>query len=331
MYTVTQSDWEDFIGQNPSCHLLQTSQWGEFKAQFGWQPVRIIAGHSGAQILFRRLPLGYSIAYIPKGPVGEITPTLLTEIEEICVDQKAIIIYVEPDAWEEDFDASQLIEGGFRESRISIQPRRTIVIELDGDEEIWLERMKQKTRYNIRLAKKKNVEVNSSKDVDTFIRLMKITGTRNMFSVHNEAYYRTAYDIFSSSGNCELLIAYYQQKPLAALMVFYQGVRAWYFYGASSNLERNRMANYLLQFEAMRWAKMKGCKLYDLWGIPDYDEEQLEAQFTSRNDGLWSVYRFKRGFGGLIKRSAGVYEKVIHPIPYTIYAAMLRLRKWDAA
>jgi len=89
------------------------------------------------------------------------------------VDQKAIIIYVEPDAWEEDFDASQLIEGGFRESRISIQPRRTIVIELDGDEDIWLERMKQKTRYNIRLAKKKNVEVNSSKDVDTFIHLMK--------------------------------------------------------------------------------------------------------------------------------------------------------------
>ena len=96
-------------------------------------------------------------------------------------------------------------------------------------------------------------------------------------------------------------MAEYEGRPLAGLMVFARGSRSWYFYGASNDEERNRMPTYLLQWEAMRWAKARGCSEYDLWGIPDADEEALEAGFASRSDGLWGVYRFKRGFGGTIK------------------------------
>ena len=102
-------------------------------------------------------------------------------------------------------------------------------------------------------------------------------------------------------------------------MVFYQGWRAWYFYGASSDEERNRMPAYLLQWEAMRWARLHGCREYDLWGVPDEDESVLEANFTGRSDGLWGVYRFKRGFGGKLARSVGAWRRVYNPALYRLY------------
>ncbi len=95
-----------------------------------------------------------------------------------------------------------------------------------------------------------------------------------------------------------LLLAEYEGRPLAALMVFALGRRAYYLYGASTDEERNRMPTYLLQWRAMQWARARGCLEYDLWGVPDEDEQTLEAQFETRRDGLWGVYRFKRGSAG---------------------------------
>jgi lipid II:glycine glycyltransferase (peptidoglycan interpeptide bridge formation enzyme) len=123
-----------------------------------------------------------------------------------------------------------------------------------------------------------------------------------------------------------LLQAEYDHQPLAAVMVFARGNRSWYFYGASSNLERNRMPAYLVQWEAMRWAASRGCTVYDLWGIPDLPEEKLEAGFTEKEEGLWSVYRFKRGFGGSIQRSVGAWVRVYHPLLYRLYQVIAQRR-----
>jgi lipid II:glycine glycyltransferase (peptidoglycan interpeptide bridge formation enzyme) len=117
----------------------------------------------------------------------------------------------------------------------------------------------------------------------------------------------------------ELLVAEFESKPLAALMVFALGRRAYYLYGASTDEERNLMPTYLLQWRAMQWAKERGCTEYDLWGVPDVDEATLEAQFESRHDGLWGVYRFKRGFGGEVKRAMQALDKVYMPLLYKVY------------
>lgn len=331
MNTVSRQEWDVFLRNYPNAHILQTSAWGEFKARFGWQPLRVIAGQDGAQILLRRLPLGLSIAYIPKGPLGVFSDELSVKVEAACKAGNAMVLHIEPDAWESAFDARGLVSRGFVKSQMAIQPQRTITVSLDESEEKWLERMKQKTRYNIRLAQKKEVEVRISSDVGLFNRLMKVTGERNVFGIHHDSYYQAVYDEFFPSGACQLLVAYTRQTPLAALMLFTRGERAWYFYGASSDVERNRMPTYLLQFEAMKMAKQKGCRVYDLWGIPDFEEQELEDKFLSRSDGLWSVYRFKRGFGGEVRKSAACYEKVFRTIPHTLVQAIYRLRKRDWA
>jgi lipid II:glycine glycyltransferase (peptidoglycan interpeptide bridge formation enzyme) len=186
--------------------------------------------------------------------------------------------------------------------------------------------MKQKTRYNIRLAGKKGVTVRPWDDLSAFHDMMLVTGDRDGFGVHSEKYYRRAYELLHAKGMCEILLAEYEGKHLAALFVARHGNRAYYLYGASTDEERNRMPTYLLQWEAMRWAKARGCEEYDLWGVPDEDEETLETNFESRHDGLWGVYRFKRGFGGQLKRAAQALDRVYNPLLYRVYLQTLRKR-----
>jgi lipid II:glycine glycyltransferase (peptidoglycan interpeptide bridge formation enzyme) len=188
--------------------------------------------------------------------------------------------------------------------------------------------MKQKTRYNIRLAEKKEIHIVPSTNIEKFHEMMVVTGKRDGISAHAQAYYQRAYDLFHAEGKCELFFANYEDKPIASIMVFAQEKMAWYMYGASTEVERNRMPTYLLQWEAIRWAKAKGCEWYDLWGIPDMDEEELESSFTRKqsHEGLWGVYRFKRGFGGKVMRSSGAWDRIYFPVIYRIYSQISKLR-----
>ena len=325
------NEWDNFMENFPDAHILQTSSWGNLKSEYGWSVFRICDGESGAELLLRNLPLGFTIGYIPKGPLGPNWQSVLKYAIDICQQKKAIVLYVEPDLWLEDSEPNVYKLKGFTESTLSIQPKRTIVINLTGTENDWLQRMKQKTRYNIRLATKKDVTVERSNDIGTFNQLMSVTSQRDEFGVHESSYYRDVFNLFSEKKQCELLIANYSNIPLAALIMLFQGRHAWYFYGASNNQERNRMPTYLLQWEAMRSAAARGCLTYDLWGVPDFEEDYLEEKFMQREDGLWGVYRFKRGFGGELKRSAGVFEKPINQPVFNAYKHLLKFRKRNLA
>jgi len=319
MNMISANEWEKTLDQFSHVHVLQTAAWGGVKGRFGWYARYVAIPRAGAQILFRKLPLGFTIAYIPKGPVGQDWDALWPEVDEICRKERAIFLKLEPDLWQEQASEVRHLFSEFIGDRPTIQPRRTIMVELAGDPETWLERMNQKHRYNIRLAIKKEVVVQPSADIATFYQLMQTTGQRDAFGVHSQQYYQSVYDHFSPTDRCVLLMATYQGTALAGLIALRQGERAWYFYGASNNQERQRMPAYLLQFEAMKWAKQHGCSEYDLWGVPDEDEARLEAEFETCNDGLWGVYRFKRGFGGEVKRSVAALERVFIPALYWLY------------
>ena len=317
MTEVTLSEWNHFLTKFPNAHLLQMGEWGELKNNFGWEPVRGISVDVGSHIFIRKLPQGFKIAYIPKVPRDQFWQ----EVDSICKKNRAVFLKIEPDMWEDATTISQLPITNYqlRTSPHNIQPPRTIIVDINASEEDILARMKPKCRYNIRLAEKKGVTVRTWDDVSAFHEMMIVTGGRDGFGVHSKEYYQRAYELFHPKGTCELLLAEYEGKPLTSLMVFANGKRAWYVYGASNNEERNRMPTYLLQWEAIRWAKARGCEEYDLWGVPDENEETLEAQFESRHDGLWGVYRFKRGFGGQIKRAAQALDRVYNPFLYWLY------------
>jgi lipid II:glycine glycyltransferase (peptidoglycan interpeptide bridge formation enzyme) len=332
MSIVSLSDWNQFLSMHPNAHLLQVGDWGELKAAFGWKPVRVRRGTAGVQILFRTLPLGFTIGYIPKAPVltqqFAFDQEVWREIDLVCKKNRAIFLKLEPDLWQ-DAESNHLpiTNYEFRTSPHNIQPPRTIVVDIRNSEEQILARMKQKTRYNIRLAEKKGVRVRVWDDIESFHKMMILTGRRDGFGVHSREYYRRAYDLLQPKQMGELLLAEYEGKSLAALFIARYGNRAYYLYGASTDEERNRMPTYLLQWEAMRWAKARGCEEYDLWGVPDEEETTLEANFEARHDGLWGVYRFKRGFGGQLRRAAQAMDKVYNPLLYWAYVRFIGNRE----
>ncbi len=314
-------------------HLLQSPCWGALKSQFGWtrHEVLLTDRRIPAQILFRSLPAGLKLAYVPKGPpVDWHDPhqrqQALRELPLLARRRGVLFLKVEPDALPAASLQTAFREAGFVPAR-PVQPVNTIVLDITPPEEAILAAMKSKTRYNIRLAARKGVQVRegTADDLPTFFRLVQITARRDGFAVHTPDYYRTAYHAFPPE-NRALLLATFRGEPLAALMVFAWGEQAYYLYGASSNEHRDKMPTYLLQWEAIRWARGRGCRRYDLWGIPDAPPDQLEAEFLHRRDGLWGVYRFKRGFGGQVVRSIGAFDYVYHPRLYALFTKLLERR-----
>ncbi len=208
-----------------------------------------------------------------------------------------------------------------------IQPHNTLVVDLQGSEEDVFNRMKPKTRYNIRLAGRKEVVVQPSNDIENFYRVMGVTSQREAFHVHSLEYYRRAYELFYPKGMCELFVADFQGQTLAAVMVFAFGKSAYYFYGASADVERNRKPTYPLQWEAIRWAHGKGCTEYDMWGIPDEATDVDDDEAEAREDGLVGSLPFQAGLWRLDQKgSADPGPGLQSPALQTLPVAFLRFR-----
>lgn len=342
---VAPADWDRFVAGHPAAHVLQLCAWGALKSQFGWADERVGLAErgelvAGAQVLYRRLPPGLGrLAYVPKGPLMDWadagqTAALLAALDRAARSRGAVALTVEPDLPDEPLHRERLRALGFRPSPFeSVQPRRTLVVDIAPAEEAILAAMKSKTRYNVRLAARRGVTVRQggAADLPAFYALTAATAERDSFGVHPPAYYEEAYRLFAPQGRALLLLAEVEGQPVAAVMIFALPPRSWYFYGASGNAHREKMPTYLLQWEAMRWAKSLGCTAYDLWGVPDADADELEAGFTTRRDGLWPVYRFKRGFGGRLVRSVGAWERVYAPLRHRLltfgYSVMAAWRR----
>jgi len=316
MTLLSSAQWDDYLsGSHPDAHVLQSSAWGELKADFGWQPLRVKIGEVGAQVLFRRLPLGLTVAYIPKGPVGSDWKALLPELEQICRQKHAVFLRVEPDAWEDTAAVLAARLPGFQAAQ-PVQPRRTILIDLRGSEADWLARMKQKTRYNIRLAQKKGATIRRPllDELPLLYHMYAETSLRDGFVIRDQAYYLDVWRSFMARGMAEALLAEVEGTPVAGLVWFRFGDTAYYLYGMSREMHRDKMPNYLLQWEAMRSARAAGCSRYDLWGAPDVFDQ---------SDGMWGVFRFKEGLGGVVTRSLGAYDFPARLLIYKLYTRAL--------
>ncbi|MBN1484455.1 MAG: peptidoglycan bridge formation glycyltransferase FemA/FemB family protein [Chloroflexia bacterium] len=326
-----RADWDRFVAGHPQGHLLQSFAWGELKNAFGWEPLRLALLRQGqiqaaAQVLFRRLPL-VSLAYVPRGPLLDwqdraVTAAMLQAIAKAARSRRGIFLKIEPNRPDEPALHERLRGLGLRVGRC-VQPRSSMLVDLRGSEEDLLASFKSKTRYNVRLAGRRGVTVRTAQspaDVNLFYEMLRETATRDAFGVHNQSYYQDFYRLFNQAGHGTLLFAEHQGQILAALWAAACGPEAIYMYGASRSEGQRHMPTYLLQWEAIRWAREQGCSRYDLWGIPDsiaqgQDERETLNEKNVR-DGLWGVYRFKQGFGGEMVRTVGAYD---HPYQRGLY------------
>jgi len=357
---VESNIWNSIISKLPNPHFLQTYEWGQVKAKYGWEPLyavwtddkfEVISEQSlvpdncvaAALILKRQIirngfAARLSVLYSPKGPLLDWTnealrTRVLSDLQVYAKKQGAIFLKVDPDVVlgtgvpdsEDDVldtngqaVVSELKRKGWRYSSDQIQFKNTVLIDLNPSEEELLVSMKQKTRYNVRLAGKKGVllRIGTLDDLGMLYKMYAETSVRDGFAIRDEGYYKSVWESFmcSSTPTCEPLIAEVDGEPVAAIFVFYFAGRTYYVYGMSRRVHREKMPTYLLQWDAMKRAKAKGCKVYDLWGAPEVFDE---------SDSMWGVYRFKEGLGGKVVRTLGAWDFAPSPLWYKLYSEII--------
>lgn len=214
-----------------------------------------------------------------------------------------------------------------KKTQTDIQPPDTVLLDLSKSEEDLLSAMKSKWRYNIHLADKKGVQVKAftandegfENAIDIFYDLYKTTAKRDGIAIHSKEYYK---DLLSLSKTVKdapivtLWLATHEDDNLASIITLFSKKEAVYLYGASSNVKRNLMPAYLLQWSAIKKAKEYGSASYDFYGMPPTDDEHHP---------MYGLYRFKTGFGGTIIHRPGSVDVPLSGV-YKMYTLAERFR-----
>jgi lipid II:glycine glycyltransferase (peptidoglycan interpeptide bridge formation enzyme) len=331
--------WDGFVDRHPQGSLLQRSGWGELKGEFGWQARRLaVLGADGeplaGALLLLRSRYGVSVAYTPRGPLlsGEpaVDQLLLAGLQRIARRARAVLLRLEPNLAEGDAQADivhtwMLLQGLAPVS--TIQPRSSILVDLRPPEAALLAACSKGHRADIKRAERSGVQVRAGdeRDLAVFHAIMRATGERAGFSVHSEAYYRSAWLRFAPRSR--LLLAELGGRVVAAHMVFADARTGLYLYSGADDAGLKSGANHLLEWHALRWAKDLGCERYDLWGVPDAlgqaalapdDATRAALEEAAKGDPLIGVYRFKKGFGGRLVRFLPAYDQVLIPPLYRL-------------
>lgn len=339
-----RSAWRATLANLPAAHVLQSWEWGAVKGQTEWVAERILLEKGAAMQFLYRQPLPYiplRIGYVPKGPVLDWEDATLVEralaaIESHGRQRRCILVKIDPDVLESSRAGESLLRTlkrrGWLYSNEQIQFKNTGVSNLRPSDEEMLAGMKQKTRYNVRVAEKRGIRVREGTDADleNFYTLYAETGARDGFLIRPLEYYRTTWETFlqaqseadSPTGGALLLAEHPEESaPVAGIFLMRNGETAWYFYGASSDRRRRDMPNYLLQWEAMRWAKAQGCTRYDWWGAPTTPGDP--------DDSMQGVWGFKEGFGAQLLEHVGAWDYPVNGPLYRAYQELLpRVLNW---
>lgn len=336
-----KQEYTDFLKGHERCNFQQSIEWANVKTS--WEKYLLFERDEKENligtILFwvRKLPVFGKLAYISRGPTIsesklEYFPKMIEELKDFCKKNKIFAVIFEPDvkasnkAFRESFEKVGFeIHGENKEFADQINPCYVFRLNLkDKTMDELLKEAHSKTRYNIRYAKRKGIEVYEGKkeDLHIFYDILETTGQRDEFSIHSQEYYEKVLNSFDDE-NIKLIFAKHEEDILSGLILITYGNKAWYLYGASSNVKRNLMPNYLMQWEAIEYSKNKGCEIYDFMGTPGLDENDPEH----KKHPDYGLYRFKKGFNAEFTEFMGQLILKINPLKTNLYKVAERIYK----
>lgn len=294
----------------PENNLFQSLNWIAFQEEYGRKTVWFGDSYG---IVFD-LPLGKKFVWVQKGP--QKMPNFKKIAKKL--PQGTVFVRFEP---KEKPNTQKRIKEVKRGSLLSGQssPRASLFLDINKSEEEILAQMKPKTRYNIRLAERKGLEVKMLDNVDILYDLLQKTAQRkNSFFPHRKKYYTRMINNLAKRDVAHIFVAEKDGDFLAAILVAFFGDVAIYLHGGFDEKKKNLMAPYLCHWEAIKCAHQKGCKYYDLWGISENNDP---------HDPWTGITRFKAGFGGEKVFFAGSYDFIVSPFWYNLFSVAAKLRK----
>jgi peptidoglycan pentaglycine glycine transferase (the first glycine) len=325
-----KAKWDEFLLASRSGSFMQSWEWGELQASFGLPIWRLVVEDDSnfmgiAFVLLREVSFGRCWLYMPHGPVFNNDPKvwrlLNDKVREIGSEKKAIFLRCDPLLETDNGSDTLLTQSGWQKSEREVQPKHTLLLDLDKPEEDLLSAMHKKTRYNIRLAKKKGVEINlksGEEGIDAFLKLTEDVEGRGSFRYHPKKYYQAMQEVLGPKDMLHCAVAKTGNEVLAAHLLVNFGEVVTYTHGASSSSKREMMAPHLLQWESIKWAKNNGYTKYDFFGV---------AENGSTSDHPWAgITRFKTGFGGKRVDYLGAYDLVLDSAFYAIFNVARRMK-----
>jgi lipid II:glycine glycyltransferase (peptidoglycan interpeptide bridge formation enzyme) len=328
-----REQWNRFVESAATGYITQTYEWGELGNHLGDEMVRLGALEGdelrGAMVVMiaRMAPLGRRYLYVPRGPVVDdpdapALAALVAEGRRLARRMGAFMLKVEPNVPDGDPRwLAALARLGFRRNPFATHPRRSWVVDVQPSEEQLLADMKMTWRQNIRAAPRKGVvvrEATSAEDMAAWYQLYQETAARDGFFIHPQAYYADVLELYRRRGAAVQFLAEHEGTAIAGLIVARCGPVATSMFSASSNQQRQRRPNHLLQWTGMRWAKAQGCALYDFRAI-------AEALEPTEPD--YSLYTYKEGFGGYSVLTLEGHDLPLNAPLYWAYRRSLALKR----
>ncbi len=278
-------------------------------------------------VVRQKLPFGLCWLSIARGPVGVVWQALWAEILQLAKREKAVFVRVElPHNSPLEHDPGFSAKAGWRPAHAHHYPDWTLELDLKLSLEEILAQMKQKGRYNIKVAEKSEVTIRAARraeDVAEFYKILQSTGGRDGFGIHAEAYYQALVKAGHEGKWGTLYVAEKKGEGgtvmVAGIFVTFYGDTATYYYGASAHQFRAMMSPYLLQWTAIQEAKRRGCEWYDFLGVAPPEESP---------DHPWKgITEFKEKFGGVRIKYPGAKEFVVRPLWYAVMRWVKKLRR----
>lgn len=327
-------EMEAFVSSHPLGGFTQSVNWQKVKNNWGYEAVVSRApdgGIAGAvSVLIQKVPMvGTSFLYAPRGPVcdlhdKQVLADLKAGIDELARKYNAHEFKMDPDVLMSDTDFIAIAKSmGFSHSFgpdgfEGIQARFNYRLYLEGrNEEELLANLTQGTRRKVRIAMRKGVEVRpvGQEYLDDFVRIMQITGQRDGFNVRPSTYFARMLDALGE--NVRLYMGFYENQPVCGAITTNYAGKCCYVYGASDNVHRDVMPNYLMQWEMIKWAIETKCTVYDFQGI--------SGDFTEGSH-MYGLYQFKRGFNGQVDELAGEFSYIYQPLKKKLVDGAVELR-----
>jgi lipid II:glycine glycyltransferase (peptidoglycan interpeptide bridge formation enzyme) len=320
--------------------FLQSWGWGALKESRGRQVFRFAEDKGNsffrAQIIKKHLWKNKSFFYCPRGPVGlekkrgtsDVLKKFIKSASKQAKKVDACFLraelpyesdkpHIEPPAF--------LEKQGFLKAPRSHQPVDTLVKDISGSSEEILAGFKSKTRYNIRLAKRKGVKIRRLKreeEFEDFYALLKNLSQAKDFGILKKEHYKNLFELSREkkdrNGLQIVFLGAFHEKNLigAVIGVCFHG-RGYYLHGANDYEKRELMGSYLLQWALINELKKLGAKSYDLWGV--IREEKFSSKEAYKQDDWYGITRFKEKFGGAKKSYLGAYDSAFQPSFYKAY------------
>lgn len=334
-----EQEYTEFLENSKRCNFQQSVEWGQVKK--AWKKEILVVRDEEGKIVagliawIRSVKFFGTLIYISRGPIFEKENNeyikhlnqLFDSLKKLAQKEKAIAVLLEPDVLSSETEFGEIVKAkgfkilGSKSFKEQINPRYVFRLNIKNKtEEEILASFHQKTRYNIRYAEKKGVEIFEGKieDIKRFHEIMEETGERDGFGIRDAKYFETIYD--ELSGKVKLFMARHEDDVIAGILNIYYGNKVWYLYGASSNTKRNLMPNYLLQWTGIKDAIKQGKEGYDFRGVPGVLENEKDHP-------QYGLYRFKKGFGAEFTEFIGQVYIPISPFRYSIFMKAQKLAR----